>query len=99
MGLTVIFYTFIAVTVDVLPIWVLMSGAVGAAGFMSYRAAKGPDVIWDKRNNPTPWNSIKPEEGVKLVQINVSYMHRTSVTAHQEEGHTDTFFSPSAPIR
>ena len=29
-------------------------------------AVKYPDVVFDKKNNPTPWLKIKPNEQVKL---------------------------------
>ncbi|KZS97736.1 hypothetical protein SISNIDRAFT_449292 [Sistotremastrum niveocremeum HHB9708] len=51
--------------IEAIPIYVIIGGAVTGAGWYLTRLARGPDVIWSK-NNPTPWNSIHPDENVKL---------------------------------
>ncbi|WFD30993.1 hypothetical protein MSPP1_002021 [Malassezia sp. CBS 17886] len=42
--------------------------AVGSAWYLT-RLARGPEVIWDKKHNPTPWNNIEPGTQVKLLNI------------------------------
>ncbi|KIY71826.1 hypothetical protein CYLTODRAFT_450496 [Cylindrobasidium torrendii FP15055 ss-10] len=55
--------------VEALPIVFVVSGVVVGASWYTYHLAMGPTIQWTK-SNPTPWNDIKPDEGVKLVQIN-----------------------------
>lgn len=56
---------------DVLPLAFLMASVLGGVGYVGFRAAHAPDVVWSRRNNPEPWTAIRDDEGVKLVQINV----------------------------
>ncbi|KAI3628571.1 hypothetical protein GLX27_002365 [Malassezia furfur] len=56
--------------VEVLPIIFLTGFALAGAGWYLTRLARGPEVIWDKKNNPTPWNSIEPGTQYKLYNIN-----------------------------
>jgi hypothetical protein len=32
-------------------------------------------VVWTK-NNPTPWNTIKPDEGTKMMSVNQKFEKR-----------------------
>lgn len=67
---------------DVLPLAVLIGGVAGGVGFFSYRAAHAPDVVWNSKRNPTPWNAIKDDEGVKLIQINVRRLATFDTSEH-----------------
>ncbi|RDX53020.1 hypothetical protein K466DRAFT_490877 [Polyporus arcularius HHB13444] len=45
-------------------------GVVVAGGtWYLTRLARGPHVVWTK-DNPTPWNDIKPDENTKLLTVN-----------------------------
>ncbi|KAF7301606.1 hypothetical protein MIND_00726100 [Mycena indigotica] len=55
--------------VEALPIVALVTGMVSFASYFTYRSAMGPSIQWSK-TNPEPWNRIKPNEGVKMVEIN-----------------------------
>ncbi|KAJ1989369.1 hypothetical protein H4R33_002093 [Dimargaris cristalligena] len=55
--------------VEVLPIIGIMTFAVGGAGWYLTRLARGPEVAWDKKNNPYPWLHIKQDENAKLMSV------------------------------
>ncbi|EPT03106.1 hypothetical protein FOMPIDRAFT_1142562 [Fomitopsis schrenkii] len=55
--------------VEATPIFAVVGLAVlGGAWYLS-RLARGPTVVWTKEN-PTPWNDIKPNEGTKMLTVN-----------------------------
>ncbi|KOS15817.1 hypothetical protein Malapachy_2231 [Malassezia pachydermatis] len=58
------------VPVEVYPIIALTGLAVGGATWYISRLARSPDVIWDKKNNPTPWNNVEQGTQYKLMNIN-----------------------------
>ncbi|TRM68518.1 hypothetical protein BD626DRAFT_565350 [Schizophyllum amplum] len=55
--------------VEALPIWIIIGTVIGIGGLSIYRAVQAPSVTWTKAN-PTPWNRIKPDERVKLMEVN-----------------------------
>ncbi|KAL9712756.1 hypothetical protein Ac2012v2_003993 [Leucoagaricus gongylophorus] len=55
--------------VEAIPIYVIIGGVCVGASWYLGRLAFGSQVIWTK-SNPTPWNTIKPEEGTKLMEVN-----------------------------
>ncbi|PPQ77297.1 hypothetical protein CVT25_010879 [Psilocybe cyanescens] len=58
--------------VEAIPIYVIIGGVmVGATWYMA-RLATGPTVVWTK-SNPTPWNTIKPDEGTKIMSVNQKF--------------------------
>jgi NADH dehydrogenase (ubiquinone) 1 alpha subcomplex subunit 4 len=44
-----------------------MGGAGLLATWYLTRLAFGPDVVWNRKGNPHPWNTIKPNESTKLM--------------------------------
>ncbi|KDQ20612.1 hypothetical protein BOTBODRAFT_26614 [Botryobasidium botryosum FD-172 SS1] len=52
---------------EAIPIYVVVGAAVGGAGWYLSRLARGPDVIWDRKNNPTPWNHVEQNTNTKLM--------------------------------
>ncbi|KAJ3503398.1 hypothetical protein NLJ89_g8452 [Agrocybe chaxingu] len=58
--------------VEAIPIYVIIGGVLTGATWYMSRLAFGPNIVWTK-SNPTPWNSIKPDEGTKLVQVNQKF--------------------------
>ncbi|CAB4405157.1 hypothetical protein RhiirA5_350248 [Rhizophagus irregularis] len=56
--------------IEVLPIYAVTGVAVVGAGWYLTRLARGPEVVWDKKNNPTPWNNIQDGTQVKLMTVN-----------------------------
>ncbi|KAL9557049.1 hypothetical protein MBANPS3_001575 [Mucor bainieri] len=50
-------------------------GILGAVFFGS-RAIRAPDVAWNHKANPYPWQEIQKDEQVKLIALNQKYDHR-----------------------
>ncbi|KAM6976621.1 NADH dehydrogenase [ubiquinone] 1 alpha subcomplex subunit 4-like 2 [Aplochiton taeniatus] len=46
---------------------------MGGASLYLARLARGPHVIWDKTNNPEPWNQLSPTYQQKLVAVSTDY--------------------------
>ncbi|KAG6820170.1 hypothetical protein H0H93_004433 [Arthromyces matolae] len=58
--------------IEAIPIYAIIGSVVVGATWYTYRLAMGPNVIWTK-SNPTPWNTIEPGHGTKLVEVNQKY--------------------------
>ncbi|EOR00188.1 NADH dehydrogenase 1 alpha subcomplex subunit 4-like 2 [Wallemia ichthyophaga EXF-994] len=58
------------VPVETYPIIAIIGGAIGGAGWYLARLAQGPEVVWDRKNNPHPWQDIKPGQTTKLLNYN-----------------------------
>ncbi|OJA07688.1 hypothetical protein AZE42_01880 [Rhizopogon vesiculosus] len=58
--------------IEAIPIYAVIGLAVGGAGWYLARLARGPTVVWTK-NNPTPWNDIKPDENIKMMDVNSKF--------------------------
>lgn len=54
-------------------------GAVGGAAWYLSRLARGTEVVWDKKNNPHPWQHVKENQQVKLFAVNHKYDGEPSV--------------------
>lgn len=50
--------------------------ACGLAGWYLTRLARGPEVVWDRRNNPYPWQNIDQDTQVKLMTVNQQFSKR-----------------------
>ncbi|XP_061442166.1 cytochrome c oxidase subunit NDUFA4 isoform X3 [Rhineura floridana] len=48
-------------------------GGVGAFFYIVRLAVRSPDVCWDKKNNPEPWNKLGPKDQYKFYAVNVDY--------------------------
>ncbi|KAI1793005.1 hypothetical protein LXA43DRAFT_1004231 [Ganoderma leucocontextum] len=55
--------------VEATPIYAIVGVVVVGAGWYLTRLARGPSVVWTK-DNPTPWNTVKPDENTKLLSVN-----------------------------
>ncbi|KAI5982284.1 hypothetical protein EDC04DRAFT_2844394 [Pisolithus marmoratus] len=55
--------------IEAIPLYAVMGLAVGGATWYLTRLARGPTVVWTK-SNPTPWNDVKPDENVKMMDVN-----------------------------
>ncbi|KAL1917607.1 uncharacterized protein VTP21DRAFT_4000 [Calcarisporiella thermophila] len=60
-------------SVEVLPIVVIIGGALGGASWYLTRLARGPDVAWDRKNNPHPWLHVDQDTNTKLLSINKKF--------------------------
>uniref|UniRef100_A0A8C2YB59 Cytochrome c oxidase subunit NDUFA4 n=2 Tax=Coturnix japonica TaxID=93934 RepID=A0A8C2YB59_COTJA len=59
---------------SLIPLFVIIgSGGVGAALYVMRLAVFNPDVSWDKKNNPEPWNKLAPNDQYKFYSVNVDY--------------------------
>ncbi|OWK62080.1 cytochrome c oxidase subunit NDUFA4 [Lonchura striata] len=57
-----------------IPLFVIIgSGGIGASLYLMRLAMFNPDVSWDKKNNPEPWNKMAPNDQYKLFSINMDY--------------------------
>uniref|UniRef100_A0A8B9DI09 Cytochrome c oxidase subunit NDUFA4 n=1 Tax=Anser cygnoides TaxID=8845 RepID=A0A8B9DI09_ANSCY len=54
---------------SLIPLFLIIgSGGVGAALYVMRLAMFNPDVCWDKKNNPEPWNKLAPNDQYKVKQ-------------------------------
>ncbi|KAK2119798.1 hypothetical protein P7K49_001184 [Saguinus oedipus] len=60
------------------------AGGGGAALYLLRLTLFNPDVCWDKKNNPEPWNKLGPNDQYKFYSVNVDY----SKLKKQKEGST-----------
>ncbi|PKK31797.1 NDUFA4, mitochondrial complex associated [Columba livia] len=57
-----------------IPLFLIIgSGGVGAGLYLLRLATVNPDVCWDKKNNPEPWNKLSPTDQYKFYSVNVDY--------------------------
>ncbi|ORZ02325.1 hypothetical protein BCR43DRAFT_5345 [Syncephalastrum racemosum] len=61
---------------EIVPLIVIVGGALGGAGYIGLKQAKAPDVAWNHKSNPYPWQDIKEGEQVKLLALNQKYTNR-----------------------
>ncbi|CAG8635042.1 8270_t:CDS:2, partial [Acaulospora morrowiae] len=58
---------------EIIPLCGIVGVAVTGACWILGHSAKGPDVIWDRKNNPTPWNNVEEGTQVKLLTVNQKF--------------------------
>ncbi|CAO2582054.1 NADH dehydrogenase [ubiquinone] 1 alpha subcomplex subunit 4-like 2 [Lemmus lemmus] len=47
---------------------------MGSAGLYLLRLAlRSPDVCWDRKNNPEPWNRVSPNDQYKFLAVSTDY--------------------------
>uniref|UniRef100_A0A8I3WD29 Cytochrome c oxidase subunit NDUFA4 n=1 Tax=Callithrix jacchus TaxID=9483 RepID=A0A8I3WD29_CALJA len=51
----------------------IRAGGIGAALYLLHLALFNPDVCWDRKNNPEPWNKLCPNDKYKFYSVNVDY--------------------------
>lgn len=52
---------------SLIPLFVFIgAGGTGAALYVMRLALFNPDVSWDRKNNPEPWNKLGPNEQYKV---------------------------------
>ncbi|KAI8994955.1 NADH-ubiquinone reductase complex 1 MLRQ subunit-domain-containing protein [Pilobolus umbonatus] len=61
---------------EVYPIVGILGFALSGAVYFGARALRAPDVVWNHKGNPHPWQEIKDGEQVKLITLNQKYDHR-----------------------
>nr|XP_058915275.1 cytochrome c oxidase subunit NDUFA4-like [Kogia breviceps] len=56
------------------PIFIFIGvGGTGAALYVLHLALFNPDVSWNRKNNPEPWNKRGPIDQYKFYSVNVDY--------------------------
>lgn len=58
---------------EVVPIFVTVGGALGLSTWYLTRLARGPEVVWDRTNNPYPWQNIDQNTQVKFMTVNQKF--------------------------
>ncbi|XP_072927806.1 cytochrome c oxidase subunit NDUFA4L [Hemitrygon akajei] len=59
---------------SLIPLFVIIgSGSLGAGGYLMRIAFRNPDVSWNRKSNPEPWNKIAPNEQYKFFAVNMDY--------------------------
>ncbi|XP_032891258.1 cytochrome c oxidase subunit NDUFA4 isoform X2 [Amblyraja radiata] len=59
---------------SLIPLFVfILTGSAGASMYLMRLALRNPDVSWDRKNNPEPWNKIPPTGQYKLYAVNTDY--------------------------
>ncbi|NWI70653.1 NDUA4 oxidase, partial [Todus mexicanus] len=50
-----------------IPLFLIIgSGGIGAGLYLMRLATLNPDVSWDRKNNPEPWNKMSPSDQYKV---------------------------------
>ncbi|CAE6466324.1 unnamed protein product, partial [Rhizoctonia solani] len=58
---------------EAIPIYVVVGGALGGAGWYCTRLATRPEVVWDRQNNPAPWLNVEQGTQTKLLSVNQKF--------------------------
>ncbi|KAK0472175.1 hypothetical protein IW261DRAFT_1665943 [Armillaria novae-zelandiae] len=58
--------------VEAAPFIILVGGMLSGSAWYLSRLAMGPTIQWT-RSNPTPWNTIQPNQGTKLIEVNQKF--------------------------
>ncbi|GCB61955.1 hypothetical protein scyTo_0009428 [Scyliorhinus torazame] len=57
-----------------IPLFVFIgAGSIGATMYLLRLALRNPDVSWNHKNNPEPWNDIAPNQQYKFFAVNMDY--------------------------
>uniref|UniRef100_A0A8D2J3U3 NDUFA4 mitochondrial complex associated like 2 n=1 Tax=Varanus komodoensis TaxID=61221 RepID=A0A8D2J3U3_VARKO len=61
-------------SLQLIPLIGFLGLGVGSAAFYLLRLAiYSPDVSWDKKNNPEPWNKLSPNDQYKFMAVSMDY--------------------------
>ncbi|KAJ1914786.1 hypothetical protein H4219_004631 [Mycoemilia scoparia] len=63
---------------ELIPIFGIIGGGVAIAAYAAGHALRGPDVVWDRRTNPHPWNDVKENETTKFIDPNGRFERKWS---------------------
>ncbi|THH12354.1 hypothetical protein EW145_g77 [Phellinidium pouzarii] len=55
--------------IEAIPLYAIIGFAMGGGAWYLTRLARGPNVVWTN-NNREPWNTIKPDQSTKLINVN-----------------------------
>ncbi|KAL2917790.1 hypothetical protein HK105_202663 [Polyrhizophydium stewartii] len=66
-------YNVVGENTPVYPLFGIMAFAMGGATFFLTHLARHPEVVWSRRNNPQPYQSVKQNETTKLYNPNGTF--------------------------
>ncbi|KAJ2158127.1 hypothetical protein GGF46_003999 [Coemansia sp. RSA 552] len=58
---------------ELIPIYGTTIIAVSVCGFFASRALQNPEVVWNKKENPHPWQSVQQNENIKLLDYSNTF--------------------------
>ncbi|XP_067825127.1 cytochrome c oxidase subunit NDUFA4-like [Heptranchias perlo] len=59
---------------SLIPLFVFIgAGSLGASMYLLRLALRNPDVSWNRKNNPEPWNNVAPTHQYKFFSVNMDY--------------------------
>ncbi|XP_019949672.1 cytochrome c oxidase subunit NDUFA4L [Paralichthys olivaceus] len=57
-----------------IPLFIFIGGGVSMSMmYLARLALRNPDVCWDRKNNPEPWNKLGPNYQYKFVAVGMDY--------------------------
>ncbi|KAJ8364432.1 hypothetical protein SKAU_G00132630 [Synaphobranchus kaupii] len=57
-----------------IPLFIFIGGgATMSMMYLARLALRNPDVSWDRKNNPEPWNKLGPNDQYKFYAVNTNY--------------------------
>uniref|UniRef100_A0A667ZND5 Cytochrome c oxidase subunit NDUFA4 n=2 Tax=Myripristis murdjan TaxID=586833 RepID=A0A667ZND5_9TELE len=57
-----------------IPLFIFIGGgATMSMMYLARLALRNPDVCWDRKNNPEPWNKMSPTDQYKFFTVNMDY--------------------------
>ncbi|KTG39021.1 hypothetical protein cypCar_00019072 [Cyprinus carpio] len=57
-----------------IPLFIFIGGGCTMSlTYLGRLALRNPDVCWDKKNNPEPWNKLGPNDQYKFYAVNMDY--------------------------
>ncbi|XP_049600746.1 cytochrome c oxidase subunit NDUFA4L [Syngnathus scovelli] len=57
-----------------IPLFIFIGGGtVMSLAYLARLGLRNPDVCWDRKNNPEPWNKMSPTDQYKFYTVNMDY--------------------------
>ncbi|AWP19392.1 NADH dehydrogenase 1 alpha [Scophthalmus maximus] len=57
-----------------IPLFIFIGGGVVMSmSYLARLAIRNPDVCWDRKNNPEPWNKLGPTDQYKFYAVGIDY--------------------------
>uniref|UniRef100_A0A4X2LU08 Cytochrome c oxidase subunit NDUFA4 n=1 Tax=Vombatus ursinus TaxID=29139 RepID=A0A4X2LU08_VOMUR len=84
---------------SLIPLFVYIGvGETGATLYILHLVPFNPDVSWDRRNNPEPWNKMNPTDQYKFYSVNVDYSKLKKEDPLLPYLELNTYLSSSSPL-
>ncbi|KAJ9060208.1 hypothetical protein DSO57_1033302 [Entomophthora muscae] len=58
---------------EVAPLIIIVGGALGGTGWYFTRLCRNVDAVWDRKNNPHPWQKVDQNTNLKLYSVNKDF--------------------------